>query len=201
MTQITQWCVFNVLYKRVRLIWYLWAVVQRKWMAFKWHASQLPPKKKKQQRSNLWQRSWARFNTTVLVLDTLISIHHSVNFFSTGTCPGLLIISNKTITKLSANLIMWLLEKWLWHIYIGMNKIATVTRWNVSVKTYISQQSRLGSMLKVLFEIPAKIWGWMQLKAEEKSIKSSCTLFAPSRCVWIKLRRVHLAPSTALYGL
>lgn len=73
----------------------------------------------------------------------------------------------------------------------------TLTLWDLCAKKDpTSQHVRPGSMLWVLVSRSAKMWGWTQLKAVEKSIKSSRTkLFVPSKWPKTTLSRVLTASS------
>jgi hypothetical protein len=70
----------------------------------------------------------------------------------------------------------------------------TLTRCDLTVKKYINQQSRPASMLKRLFNLSAKTRDWMQLKAEENSIKGSRTRdLASSRCLKTMFKSVPVS--------
>ncbi len=54
----------------------------------------------------------------------------------------------------------------------------------------------------LLVRVLAKILGWTQLKAEEKSMKHKCTwLFVPSKCVNIIFSKVQVVSSSPLPDL
>lgn len=158
-----------------------------------------------------------------LVFATLIcrkeELHQSMNSFTTGPCSRSSLLSRDTMTESSANLTMCRPTCWLRHsfVYKTNNKgertqpwgdpveetrvsdrtPLTLTRCGLTVKKSITQAIRPGSMLWESLSLSAKMCGWMQLKADEKSINKRQDL-APSRWVRTKFNRVPTASSTPL---
>lgn len=162
------------------------------------------------------------------VLATLILIkdeeHQSVNSLTTGPWSGSLLVSKDTITESSANFKMWRPACWLRHSFVYRTNSKgertqpwgdpveetrvsdrtplTLTRCGLSVKKSISQAIRPGSTLWKSLNLPAKICGWMLLKADEKSMnKRWAKDLAPSRWFKTRFKRVAKASSTPLPDL
>lgn len=97
----------------------------------------------------------------------------------------------KEVIKHNLGEIQWMIKE---HLKVHYWPLRTAT---YQLKKSNNQHISLGLMLWIL-SLCAKICAWMQLKSEEKSIKSSCTVvLAPSKCDRDIFNKLLIASSTA----
>ena len=149
--------------------------------------------------------------------------HHSTKSFTTGPWPVSLSWSRLTITESSAYLIIVLFSHLLWHIFVYRMKSRgesthpcgepvdeqtfserlpfTLTLCVLFVNKLRIQPTRLLLRSNCSSSLVVKIWGWIVLKAEEKSINKSLA-WEPllSKCLKSKFSKVTVASSTP-YGV
>lgn len=140
--------------------------------------------------------------------------HQSLKSSTTGLWLMLLLLSRDTITsKSSANLITCLPSLLLWHALVyetnksgertppwgelvedksALDKTPfTLTLWDLSVKKSTSQHIKPWSMMWRLVSQSDKMWGWIQSKAEEKSIKQLCKILYTIQMAQDHVEGVH----------
>ena len=148
-------------------------------------------------------------------------LHQSLNSFTKGLWSGSSLLSKDTITESSTNFKMLRPTCWQRHLFVykinnkgertqpwgnpvGEMRVSpfTLTRCGRSVKKSVCQATRPGSMKWESLNISAKINGWMQLKADEKSMnRRQAKVLTPLRWVKTKFSRVLTASSTPLPDL